>query len=135
VSCVLNSYEGACCAKLRKSPRSKASAKPAAPWSAPHSDIDRMMLDRQIRACVNGHPAGSGNADFVEVSVTVAPDGDVARLSVHVIPQSEESTRLRRCISSAILMMKFAKRQDTRSFTFVSPLDSFRPIDPFDRPD
>jgi len=121
VSCVLNNYEGACCAVFRKNKtgKSKGDATPSPPKPAsdlPES-IDRGMIvaginpvKSRVMACGDNSPAKGS----VKVAVKVNPDGSVASVTVKQTPDAA----LGSCVASAIQRAHFGKSQQGGTFGY-----------------
>lgn len=120
VSCVLNSYEGACCAKFRKGSKggtpSGGGAAKAGGSDLPDS-LDRTMISDGVarvkaraQACGDKSPAKGE----VKVSVKVAPDGHVLGVTVKNTPDPA----LGNCVSSVMQTARFAKTQSGGAFAF-----------------
>jgi hypothetical protein len=118
VSCVLNHYEGACCAKFRKPApvAPDAPARPAVTQSLP-DDLDRAMISdavakvkAPIRACGDQFPAKGQ----VKVSVKVRPDGFVAAVTVKNTPSPE----LGACVAARMETALFARTLNGGSFSY-----------------
>jgi predicted Zn finger-like uncharacterized protein len=121
VSCVLNSYEGACCAKFRKGGGGKPAA--ASGGSAPKAggdlpdSLDRTMIadgvakvKARAQACGDKSPAKGQ----VKVSVKVGPDGSVTGVSVKNTPDPA----LGNCVAGVMQGAKFSRTQSGGSFAY-----------------
>jgi predicted Zn finger-like uncharacterized protein len=121
VSCVLNSYEGACCAKFRKG----GGSRPAAPsgGSTAHKSgdlpegLDRDIINDGINkvkaralACGDKSPAKGQ----VKVSVKVSADGSVTGVTVRNTPDPG----LGNCVAGVVQTAKFARTQNGGSFAY-----------------
>lgn len=122
VSCVLNSYEGACCAKFRKGKAPAAAAGGggggggAGKGDLPDS-LDRAMISdgvakmkARVMACGDKSPAKGQ----VKVSVKVAADGSVANVTVRNTPDPG----LGNCVAGVMQQARFAKTQTGGSFAY-----------------
>jgi TonB family protein len=120
VSCVLNNYEGACCAKFRKG-GSKPSGGGGGGGGGAKSDLpeslDRAMISNGIAAvkarvstCGDRSPAKGK----VKVKVQVGGDGRVSNVSVETSPDPA----LGACVSAAVQKATFAKTQKGGSFSY-----------------
>lgn len=120
VSCVLNSYEGACCAKFKKA-GGKASASGGGGSTAPKGDVpeglDRAMISDGVdkvkaraMACGDKSPAKGQ----VKVSVKVGPDGHVSSVTVKNTPDAG----LGNCVAGVMQKATFAKTQTGGSFAY-----------------
>ena len=121
VSCVLSSYEGACCAKFRKGGSKSAPAgggTPAAPRAGDLPDsLDRAMISDGVakvkakaQACGDRSPAKGQ----VKVSVKVSPDGHVTGVTVRNTPDPG----LGNCVQAVMQTAKFARTQNGGSFAY-----------------
>ena len=118
VSCVLNNYEGACCAKFKHG-GGKATAPSGAPPKAgdlPES-LDRTMISDgvgkvkpRVMSCGDKSPAKGQ----VKVSVKVGPDGHVTSVTVKNTPDAG----LGSCVASMMQKATFAKTQTGGSFAY-----------------
>jgi hypothetical protein len=119
VSCVLNSYEGACCAKFKKG-GSKAAA-PSGGGGGPKGDVpeglDRTMISDGVdkvkaraMACGDKSPAKGQ----VKISVKVGPDGHVSSVTVKNTPDAG----LGNCVAGVMQKATFAKTQTGGSFAY-----------------
>jgi predicted Zn finger-like uncharacterized protein len=115
VSCVLNNYEGSCCAKFRKG------KKPEATTTKSSSDLPE-SLDRgavqagvnQVKARVQACGSKSSAKGEVKVSVKVSPDGKVTGTTVKNTPDAA----LGSCVAAAMQKATFAKTQKGGSFAY-----------------
>jgi predicted Zn finger-like uncharacterized protein len=120
VSCVLNNYEGACCAKFKKGPKGGSSG---GSTSAPKSDLpdalDRAMISSGV-ANVKGRVTACGDKSSakgkVKVHVKVGPDGRVVGGGVSV--ETTPDPALGACVASAMQKATFAKTQSGGSFSY-----------------
>jgi predicted Zn finger-like uncharacterized protein len=119
VSCVLNNYEGACCAKYKKG--GKAPAGGGGGGSAPKSDLpdalDRTMISEgvgKVKARVMACGDKSSAKGQVKVSVKVNPDGKVGSVSIKATPDPG----LGSCVSGAMQKASFAKTSGGGSFSY-----------------
>jgi len=127
VSCVLNSYEGACCAKFRKS---SSGGKPGAAGSVPAAPkssggdvpegLDRTMISdgvakvkARVMSCGDKSPAKGQ----VKVSVKVGPDGHVVSVAVKNTPD----VALGNCVAGMMQKATFARTQNGGSFAYPFP--------------
>jgi predicted Zn finger-like uncharacterized protein len=123
VSCVLNNYEGACCAKFKKG-GSKPSggtasggAKPAGGGGDLPASLDRSMISEgvaKVKAAVQRCGDKSSAKGTVKVGVKVTPDGSVASVTVKETPDGA----LGGCVQSAMSRASFKKTQNGGSFSF-----------------
>lgn len=117
VSCVLNNYDGACCAKFRK----KGGGGGAAPSASHNSDLpdslDRSMISTGI-AAVKARVSSCGDKSSakgkVKVHVKVGGDGRVGDVSVETSPDPA----LGSCVAAAVKKASFAKTQTGGSFSY-----------------
>jgi predicted Zn finger-like uncharacterized protein len=123
VSCVLNNYEGACCAKFKKggSTGPKPPTGGPTPTAAPHSDLpeglDKGMISdgvSRVKARVMACGDKSSAKGQVKVSVKVAPDGHVAGVTVKNTPDPA----LGNCVAGAMNGAHFSKTQNGGSFGY-----------------
>ncbi|HEX8110423.1 MAG TPA: hypothetical protein VF516_21975, partial [Kofleriaceae bacterium] len=121
VSCVLNSYEGACCAKFRKGGGKSAPASGGSGPKAGGSDLpdslDRAMIadgvakvKQKAQACGDKSPAKGQ----VKVSVKVSPDGNVTSVAVKNTPDPG----LGNCVAGVMQTAKFSRTQSGGSFAY-----------------
>jgi TonB family protein len=111
VSCVLDAYTGPCCDRYRK-----RAGRPV-PVGAPPTALDRGMIASavasarpQIQACASQAPARG----TVKVTVRVAPDGMVRKLSV----LSGIDPAIDSCVVAAISRIAFPATDVGGSFTY-----------------
>jgi predicted Zn finger-like uncharacterized protein len=126
VSCVLSSYEGACCAKFKKGGGSK-SATPSGGGTAPKSgggdvpdSLDRAMIAdgvAKVKPRVTGCSGKSPAKGIVKVSVRVGPDGHVTGVTVKETPDGA----LGDCVAGIMQKATFAKTQNGGSFAYPFP--------------
>ena len=116
VSCVLNNYEGACCAKFKR-----GGAKPTSGASGGKSDLpeslDRAMISdgvAKVKARVMSCGEKSPAKGQVKVSVKVSPDGSVTNVTVKNTPDAG----LGNCVQSMMQKATFAKTQTGGSFSY-----------------
>ncbi|TMQ11162.1 MAG: DUF4339 domain-containing protein [Deltaproteobacteria bacterium] len=122
VSCVLNSYEGACCAKFRKSggkapAPSSGGAPPAGPKSDVPESLDRTMISdgvAKVKARAMACGDKSPTKGQVKVSVKVSPDGHVVNVAVKNSPDPG----LGNCVAGVMQQAKFARTQSGGSFSY-----------------
>jgi hypothetical protein len=125
VSCVLNSYEGACCAKFKKGGGGKPAA--ASGGSAPKSggsdlpdSLDRTMIAdgvAKVKSRVAGCSSKSPAKGIVKVSVRVGADGHVTSVAVKQTPDAA----LGDCVSGIMQKASFARTQSGGSFAYPFP--------------
>lgn len=118
VSCVLNNYEGACCAKFKKksSGGGTATTKSSGGGDLPDG-LDRAMISdgvNKVKAKVQACGDKSSAKGQVKVSVKVNPGGDVASVAVKNTPDAG----LGNCVAAAMQKAKFAKTQNGGSFGY-----------------
>ena len=116
VNCVLNNYEGACCAKYKKAKTGGTAAKPATGGGAAES-LDRTMISDGVSkvkaramACGDKSPAKGQ----VKVSVKVGPSGSVESVTVKNTPDAA----LGNCVAAAMQKASFAKTTNGGSFGY-----------------
>lgn len=117
VSCVLNNYDGACCAKFKK----KGGGGGGAPAASHNSDLpdalDRSMISAGI-AAVKARVSTCGDRSSakgkVKVHVKVGGDGRVSDVSVETTPDPS----LGSCVKAAVQRATFAKTQSGGSFSY-----------------
>ncbi|HEU4728609.1 MAG TPA: GYF domain-containing protein [Kofleriaceae bacterium] len=120
VSCVLNNYEGACCAKFKKgggkAAPSGGGSKPAGGGDLPDS-LDRSMISEgvakvkaRVMSCGDKSPAKGQ----VKVSVKVGPDGHVSSVTVKNTPDAG----LGNCVAGMMQKATFARTQSGGSFSY-----------------
>ena len=124
VSCVLNNYEGACCAKFKKGGGAKkppAGGGDPVATSKPASDLpdalDRSMISSgvdKVKARVMSCGDKSQAKGQVKVSVKVTGDGHVASVTVKSSPDPALGT----CVQNAMQKATFAKTQNGGSFGY-----------------
>jgi predicted Zn finger-like uncharacterized protein len=122
VSCVLNSYEGACCAKFRKGGGSKpapsgGSTAPKAGGGDLPDSLDRAMISdgvAKVKARAQACGDKSSAKGQVKVAVKVGPDGSVASVTVRNTPDPG----LGNCVAGVMQTAKFAKTQSGGSFAY-----------------
>ena len=120
VSCVLNNYEGSCCAKYRKG-GSKPPSGGSTPAGGSKSDVpeslDRSMISEGV-AKVKGRIQACGDKSSakgtVNVSVKVSAGGGVTSVTVNSSPDAG----LGSCVSSAMQKASFKKTQNGGSFRY-----------------
>jgi hypothetical protein len=121
VSCVLNSYEGACCAKFRKGGSRPAAASGGSAPKAGGSDLpdslDRAMIADGV-AKVKGRAQACGDKSSakgqVKVSVKVSPDGSVTGVTVKNTPDPA----LGNCVAGVMQSARFARTQNGGAFAY-----------------
>jgi outer membrane biosynthesis protein TonB len=120
VSCVLNNYEGACCAKFKRGGGKAPSGGTATPSGAksdlPES-LDRAMISdgvakvkARVMSCGDKSPAKGQ----VKVSVKVSPDGHVSGVTVKNTPD----VGLGNCVAGQMQKATFGKTQSGGSFSY-----------------
>jgi predicted Zn finger-like uncharacterized protein len=120
VSCVLNNYEGACCAKFKKgggkAPSGASGSTGGAKSDLPES-LDRAMISdgvgkvkARVMSCGDKSPAKGQ----VKVSVKVSPDGHVTGVTVKNTPDPG----LGNCVAGMMQKATFAKTQTGGSFAY-----------------
>ncbi|MDQ3340052.1 MAG: zinc-ribbon domain-containing protein [Myxococcota bacterium] len=119
VSCVLNNYEGACCAKYKKSKSGagNTASKPTSGGGDVPESLDRTMISDgvgKVKARVMACGDKSSAKGQVKVSVKVNPDGSVANVSVKSTPDPG----LGSCVESAMKKASFKKTQNGGSFGY-----------------
>lgn len=121
VSCVLNNYEGACCAKFRKGGKPAGGGGGIQIGEKPRSDVpeslDRAMISDgvgKVKARVQSCGDKSSAKGQVKVSVKVNPDGSVANVSVKNTPDPG----LGNCVASAMQRASFRKTSSGGSFSY-----------------
>jgi hypothetical protein len=118
VSCVLNNYEGACCAKFRRGGKAAAGGdKAGGPKSDLPEALDRTMISEgvakvkaRVMSCGDKSPAKGQ----VKVSVKVNPDGAVTNVTVKNTPDPG----LGNCVAGMMQKATFAKTQTGGSFSY-----------------
>jgi predicted Zn finger-like uncharacterized protein len=120
VSCVLNNYEGACCAKFKKGGKAPSGggdhAAAAKAGDVPDS-LDRGMISDgvgKVKAKVQSCGEKSSAKGQVKVSVKVGPDGHVASVSVKNTPDDA----LGNCVAGVMQKATFPKTQTGGSFAY-----------------
>lgn len=119
VSCVLNNYEGACCAKYRKGSTKTAGGgggSTAAKSNLPES-LDRAMISNGI-AAVKARVSACGDRSSakgkVKVKVQVDGSGKVKNVTVEEQPDAS----LGACVKSAVAKATFTKTQRGGTFSY-----------------
>ena len=120
VSCVLNNYDGACCAKFKKggkAPSGGADHAAAAKAGDVPDSLDRGMIQdgvgkvkAKVQSCGDKSPAKGQ----VKVSVKVGPDGHVTSVSVKNTPDDA----LGNCVAGVMQKATFPKTQSGGSFAY-----------------
>jgi len=119
VSCVLNNYEGACCAKFKKGGKAAAAGgdKGGGAKSDLPESLDRTMISEgvakiktRVMSCGEKSPAKGQ----VKVSVKVGPDGRVMNVAVKNTPDDG----LGNCVAGMMQKATFAKTQTGGSFSY-----------------
>ncbi|HEX4455600.1 MAG TPA: GYF domain-containing protein [Kofleriaceae bacterium] len=120
VSCVINSYAGACCAKFHKGGGGGGGGNKPAPSSGggdlPDS-LDRGMISSAIanvKARVTACGEKSSAKGKVKVHVKVAGNGSVSSVNVETTPDAG----LGSCVQAAVQKATFAKTQSGGSFSY-----------------
>jgi TonB family protein len=121
VSCVLNNYDGACCAKFKKKGGGGGGAAAAAPSGGSHSDLpdalDRSMISTgigNVKARVTSCGDKSPAKGKVKVHVKVDGSGKVSNVTVETSPDAA----LGACVAAAVQKASFAKTQNGGSFSY-----------------
>ena len=118
VSCVLNSYEGACCAKFRKSGGKAAAPSGGGSKSSDLPDgLDRGMIAEgvgKVKARAQACGDKSSAKGQVKVSVKVGADGSVTSVTVRNTPDPG----LGNCVVGVMQTAKFGKTQSGGSFAY-----------------
>lgn len=114
VSCVLNDYQGACCAKLNAPPSSGTAQNPSV---GPSEVLGRQAITAgiesvrsRIDACADRSPAKGK----IRLRVRVAPSGRVTDVTVEVAPDAA----LGRCVAAAVKRARFERTQRGGSFSY-----------------
>lgn len=113
VSCVLDRYQLACCAKFKPA---EESAKPAPKSDVPEK-IDRAMIVEgvgRIKPAVVRCGEVYGGKGTVKLSVQVSAEGKVGDVSVSSTPDEQLGT----CVAAAVKKATFAKTQNGGSFGY-----------------
>ncbi|MBA3392493.1 MAG: zinc-ribbon domain-containing protein [Deltaproteobacteria bacterium] len=117
VSCVLNNYEGSCCAKYKKGGSKTATPSKSSGGGDTPESLDRTMISEgvgKVKARVMACGDKSSAKGQVKVSVKVNPDGSVSSVSVKDTPDAG----LGRCVASAMEKASFKKTQNGGSFGY-----------------
>ena len=120
VSCVLNNYEGACCAKFRKGGGPKPPGGGGGDAPKPKSDLpdlDKSMISAGIagiKARVNTCGDKSSAKGKVTVHVKVGTDGHVSNVTVESAPDPA----LGACVAAAVQKASFPKNANGGSFKY-----------------
>jgi outer membrane biosynthesis protein TonB len=119
VSCVLNNYEGSCCAKYKK--KTSGGGGGGGGGGAAKSDLpdslDRAMISTgigNVKARVSTCGDKSPAKGKVKVKVSVGGDGRVSNVAVETTPDPA----LGACVSAAVSKATFAKTQSGGSFSY-----------------
>jgi TonB family protein len=110
VGCVLNNYEGACCAKYKK-PR------PSSGNGGMAESLDRSLISVGIdgvKARITACGDVSTATGKVKVKVRVSPDGSVSVVEVQTTPDPD----LGACVAAAVRKARFAATQTGGSFSY-----------------
>ena len=117
VNCVLNNYEGACCAKYKKAKAGGTAAKPATGGAGAAESLDRTMISdgvnkvkARVMACGDKSPAKGQ----VKVSVKVGASGSVESVTVKTTPDAA----LGNCVAAAMQKASFARTTNGGSFGY-----------------
>ncbi len=102
VSCVLNNYEPACCAKFKRGTADSLDRAQIA---------DGIAKVKPLIAACGDKSSAKGK---VKVHVTVAPDGSVSALMVEETPDND----LANCVAGVVHMVRFAATRDGGSFGY-----------------
>jgi len=117
VSCVLNNYEGACCAKFKRGGGKPSSGGSSGGKSDLPESLDRAMISdgvAKVKARVMSCGERSPAKGQVKVSVKVSPDGQVTSVTVKNTPDAN----LGNCVQSMMQKATFAKTQTGGSFSY-----------------
>lgn len=117
VSCVLNNYDGACCAKFRKKGAGAAPSGGAAHNSNLPDALDRSMISAgiaNVKARVSACGDRSSAKGQVKVHVKVGGDGRVSSVTVETSPNGS----LGSCVQAAVQRASFARTQTGGSFSY-----------------
>jgi predicted Zn finger-like uncharacterized protein len=119
VSCVLNNYEGTCCAKFKRSGGARA---PGGSTGGGRGDVpeglDKPMISdglNKVKARVMSCGEKSSAKGQVKISVKVGADGHVTNVTVKNTPDAG----LGNCVSSMMQKAMFAKTQTGGSFSYA----------------
>jgi predicted Zn finger-like uncharacterized protein len=120
VSCVLNNYEGACCAKLKGRGGSKPSggAAPSGSKGDVPDGLDKAMISdglSKVKAKASSCSEKSAAKGQVKISVKVGPDGHVTSVTVKNTPDAA----LGACVQSVMQKATFGKTQTGGSFAYA----------------
>lgn len=117
VSCVLNNYEGACCARYKKGGSKPSGGGGTSSKSNLPDSLDRAMISSGI-AAVKARVSSCGDRSpakgKVKVKVKVGGDGKVDSVTVETSPDAS----LGNCVKSAVQRASFAKTQRGGSFSY-----------------
>ncbi|MDQ3366943.1 MAG: zinc-ribbon domain-containing protein [Myxococcota bacterium] len=117
VSCVLNNYEGSCCAKYKKGGSKTATPTKSSGGGDLPDSLDRAMISEgvgKVKTRVMSCGEKSSAKGTVKVSVKVSPDGSVTSASVKDTPDAS----LGSCVASAMQKASFKKTQNGGSFAY-----------------
>ena len=121
VSCVISSYEGACCAKYKKGGSTGGNKPTTQIGEKPRSDVpetlDRTMISdgvNKVKARVMACGEKSNAKGQVKVSVKVNPDGSISSVTVKNTPDPG----LGNCVAAAMQKASFKKTQTGGSFGY-----------------
>ncbi len=122
VSCVLNNYEGTCCAKFRKAKGGGGGGGGGGGTATTKGSdlpegLDRAMISNGI-AAVKARVTSCGDKSpakgKVKVKVVVGPDGKVSGVTVETTPDQALGT----CVGAAVQKASFSKTQKGGSFSY-----------------
>jgi TonB family protein len=127
VSCVLNNYDGACCAKFKKAKAGGGGGGGGGGGTAPKTggsnlpdSLDRAMISSGIGS-VKGKATSCGDKSsakgVVKVHVKVDGSGHVSDVSV----SSSPDPALGACVSAAVKKASFPATQNGGSFSYPFP--------------
>jgi TonB family protein len=121
VGCIINNYEGACCAKYRKGGASKPAGGGVQIGEKPKSGLpdalDRGMISAglgPVKGAANACGSRSAKKGTVRVSVRVNANGSIASVTVKEQPDSV----LGSCVQSAIQRARFQATASGGSFNY-----------------
>jgi predicted Zn finger-like uncharacterized protein len=118
VSCVLNNYEGSCCAKYKKGGSKPPSGGSPAPSKSDLPDaLDRAMISEgvaKVKARIQTCGDKSSAKGTVNVSVKVSASGGVTSVTVNSSPDGS----LGSCVAGAMQRATFKKTQNGGSFRY-----------------
>lgn len=111
VSCVLDNYEGACCAKYRK-PRTRTPPSTVLPEALDRAAISKAIAS--VRPRISACAKRSAAKGMVKVRVRVHPEGDLASATVDATPDPVLGT----CVVEALETVLFERTQNGGSFSY-----------------